>query len=371
MKKPYYRGGRQRAWFYDDVILVDGKPKRKQVRLTERCDKNDDSESAAFDEWNKRRKEQPTKAETTTATVNALVVKFLEWSKVNKAESTHQFYWTHCTAFADLFGDKPADDVTHDDIDIWLNSEGKPRIGKNGKETDGVTYRDASPTYKANACRALARCYNWGRRRKVKRGQPRLCTVSPLEDYEGRPVAERRATYIESEEWDRLLSAMTDEHFRDIAKFLRLTGCRPIEGRRLTAAHWDGERTVTFARKESKGGKRERRIYLDPQAAEIVARLAAQYPQGELFRTREGKPWKRDRLCRAFQRAAKAAGLSVSAYTLRHAFVTDGLDSADYETMAHLAGHVDSSMIQRTYEEPTGNRKRSLIAAAERVAAGR
>ena len=254
MKKPYYRGGRQRAWFYDAEIIADGKPKRKQVRLTERCEKNDDSESAAFRRWNEIRDQQP--AETTTGTVNALVIKFLEWSKVNTKDSTHQFYWSHCTAFADIFGHKLADDVTHDDIDAWLDSEGKPRIGKNGKPTAGVTYRGRSDDYKANGCRALARCFNWGRKRKIKQG-PRLCTLSPLEDYEGRPVAEPRETYIEPVEWDRLLSSVTDEHFRDIATFLRLTGCRPIEARILNAAHWDGELTVTFARKESKGRKRK------------------------------------------------------------------------------------------------------------------
>ena len=365
MKKPYYKAGKHNAWFYDTEVIEDGKPKRRPVRLTDRCKKNDDSESEAFERWEEKRKQQP--AETSAGTVNALVVKFLEWDKEQVRlgkldQTTHQFYWTHCTAFADLFGQKLVDDVSHDDLDAWLDSKGKPRIDKNGKPTAGVTYRGRSDDYRANACRALARAFNWGRKRK-----PRLCVTSPLEDYE-RPVSQPRDVYLTPDEWDRFFSFITDPHFFSIATFLRTTGARPREARILTKREWDGDRTLTYTRRDSKGKRRKRVVYLPQQAAEIVARLAAERPEGPLFTTATGKPWNRHALGRAFTKVAKRAGLPATSYVMRHSWVTDGLEKHDSATVAKLAGHTSSAMIEKVY----GHRDRhpqSLIDAAERAIA--
>ena len=208
MRKPYYKDSHQ-AWFAD----IHG----KTTRLTDRCAKDNESKTAAVKRWHElTAAEQPAGPDITCT---AIIARFLEWSKANKADATHGFYWTHLTSFGDFIGTKRVRDVTPTHVEKWLGTKGKPRKDKNGKDTAGVSYAGRSDTYRANACRALARLFNWG----VKM---RLIPSSPISGYE-RPSYQPRETYVSPEEWDKLKACITDDSFRDIAMFLALRAAGP------------------------------------------------------------------------------------------------------------------------------------------------
>ena len=101
-----------------------------------------------------------------------------------------------------------------------------------------------------------------------------------------------------------------------------------------------------FKGEEVQGGT----IWLCEDAAAIVRRLALQRPTGPLFLTPEGNPWNRFRLGEAFGRLSKKAKVPMSAYSLRHSWITDALTrGVDPVTVSKLAGHRDLSMISRVY----------------------
>lgn len=72
-------------------------------------------------------------------------------------------------------------------------------------------------------------------------------------------------------------------------------------------------------------------------------------------------------ICRAWHTALKRAGISrrIRPYDLRHAFATYALaGNADIGSVARLMGHVDASMILKTYQHVQDAQKRAAVEAA-------
>ena len=96
--------------------------------------------------------------------------------------------------------------------------------------------------------------------------------------------------FLKPEQWRELLGAISDRQFADIVAFMLFTGARPQESRVVEARHYDkAHNRLVFSRYESKGEKRQRVIYLNDTAQEIVERLIKRYPEGTIFRNREEK----------------------------------------------------------------------------------
>ena len=96
--------------------------------------------------------------------------------------------------------------------------------------------------------------------------------------------------FLKPEQWRELLGAISDRQFADIVVFMLFTGARPQESRVVEARHYDkAHNRLVFSRYESKGEKRQRVIYLNDTAQEIVERLIKRYPEGTIFRNREEK----------------------------------------------------------------------------------
>jgi integrase len=133
---------------------------------------------------------------------------------------------------------------------------------------------------------------------------------------------------------------------RDLLTVLHETGCRPQEARLVTAKNLVGM-TWTFTR--GKGG-RPRTVHLSQRAYEICRKLALKYPDGPLFRNSRGAGWSSAALVGRFERLAKRVGFAVTAYSLRHTFITSALErGVDPITLATLVGHSDLKMIQKHY----------------------
>ena len=167
-----------------------------------------------------------------------------------------------------------------------------------------------------------------------------------------KPARKVREFFLQPEQWRALLEAISDRQFADVVAFMLFTGARPQEARVVEARHYDkAHGRLVFSRYESKGEKRQRAIYLDDTAREIVERLIKQYPEGTIFRNREGNAWTKNAFNCRFRRLKKKLNMpELCAYTCRHSFahwkLTSGIDS---QIVSKLLGHVDGRMLATRY----------------------
>jgi integrase len=259
-------------------------------------------------------------------TVRELATVFFAWCQQHKASTTVHWYKRHINSFIDHVGERlKVRDVKPYDVDRWLTSK----------------YQSSGDNNKNGAVRAISRLFNWA----SKIG---LIPKNPIPKIE-RPAYQPREVYITPENWQRLIDAVQPGPFLDLLRFMRATGCRPFEARTVEARHFDGE-CIEFERSESKG-KTHRRVIPLPQAAlAIVKRLAAQYPEGPLFRSMSGKPWTEFTMNTIFDNWEKKLGFELFPYAVRHTFATDALTNGnDPITTATILGHRDCSMLMRVY----------------------
>jgi integrase len=138
---------------------------------------------------------------------------------------------------------------------------------------------------------------NWGlKTRKIK--------ANPLYGIE-RPTPGSRELVIDFDQFLELLTHVSDKSFRDVLLFLWATGARPQEFRVIEARHVSGK-TVTLDRKQSKGKKFRRKIWLNENASEIVNRLCVLHPTGPIFLKTRKKPWRRNQL------ASQSIGVAIN-----------------------------------------------------------
>lgn len=121
-------------------------------------------------------------------------------------------------------------------------------------------------------------------------------------------------------------------------------------GERREARHIDRDSgRVIVPPSEAKTGK-PRLIYLVPDALEIVGRFAAAHPEGPIFRNARGGPWCKNSTSSALFRLRQRSGVSFCLYDLRHSYATHALQrGVDPITLAHLMGHVDTTMLAKVY----------------------
>lgn len=141
--------------------------------------------------------------------------------------------------------------------------------------------------------------------------------------------------------------------FRRFMMFLRQTGARPGEAKRLTTRHVDIENRVCILaeHKTAKKTGRPRRIYLNEVAAEILAPLLDQAaPDNVLFRNSLGRAWRSNSLEKNWRKLRLRANLPKDAklYGCRHMFGTNAiLNGVDTMTAATLLGHSGLATVTR------------------------
>jgi integrase/recombinase XerC len=197
------------------------------------------------------------------------------------------------------------------------------------------------------AIRSVQRAVNWARKGR-RPYLPESC--DPLRGLE-KPPQVAREKYLTPDEYAVVMSRITHQPFRDLLTVVWETGCRPQEARTASAEHLDraGARWV-FPRKKSKGKKRQRIVYLNPRAFEVVLRNVGKYPQGPTLRNGDGKPWTDASVGNHFYRYNKKYGNLHCLYDFRHGFCTRALKAGvDPVTVSVLMGHADTSMVTRVY----------------------
>jgi len=262
-------------------------------------------------------------------TVAALCEAFLEWCGRRRSAGTYQWYKDYLDTFYVYHGDKlRASKLRPFHVTDWIDAR----------------YGSCSDSTKYNATRAIVRVCNWA----VKEGH---LDRSPLRGIE-MPTPATRESVITPAQFAMILARVKDQAFRDVLLFLWNTGCRPQELRAIEAQHVDGDK-VTLTRKQSKGKKHRRVIYLNETAAEIVRRRCEAFPEGPIFRTYKGsRPWSKNAFKCRFQRLRKDDDSldGLCSYTMRHSYITESLSrGVDCLTVALLCG-TSVRMIEKTYQ---------------------
>lgn len=201
-------------------------------------------------------------------------------------------------------------------------------------------------TAQNDAVAIVQRMLNWAVEQKYLASNP----ISGME----KPKRKRRDICYTPGQWE-LIRQHAQEPFGSLLDFLYLTGCRPLEARKLEARHLH-DSLIIFPAVESKGEQEPRVIYLTADAKSIVELLIEQRPNGPLFRNLRGEPWTKDAIKNRLNRISSKVGFRVIAYGLRHSWATQALMSGvDSTSVAHLMGHRDTTMVNRVYGHLTKN----------------
>jgi integrase len=171
-------------------------------------------------------------------------------------------------------------------------------------------------------------------------------TESPLSKMRLPPSISRGdEVFLTNDQWEKIIAAVDDVDVFDVLMLLHETGCRPGEIRLLEAKYFDEVgKCIVFPKVESKGGKIQRIIHLNPVAMEIVKRRVSVQPEGKLF---SFSATKLDTFC---TRISKKTGIKFVPYALRHDFCTRAIIAGiDLQTLSILMGHCDLKMISKIY----------------------
>ena len=172
------------------------------------------------------------------------------------------------------------------------------------------------------------------------------------------------------EETHRRIVNETTGDFRQLCRFLWLTGCRPTEATSLTAPAVDVESgTITLKKHKTRHKGKTRILYLCKEAIEILADQRAKYAgEGFLFRGLRGKPLSLQAMTMRFQRISEKVGRTVTSYMYRHTWATRALSAGIPDTqVAAMLGHSSTAMIHKHYSHVSEN-ARLLKGVAEKVA---
>ncbi|MBY0233179.1 MAG: tyrosine-type recombinase/integrase, partial [Gemmataceae bacterium] len=172
-----------------------------------------------------------------------------------------------------------------------------------------------------------------------------------LKGFKKPPEGVREAT-LSPDEVDKVLAAVDDKDpFKDFLLALKLTGARPSELRRVTAADLRDGTWVLKVHKNSKKTAEPRVIYLTPEVEAMARRLAAKHSEGPIFRNgRYGTPWSSAGIEQRFWKLQAKLGFTVSSYLFRSYYCTEGLKrGVDVAHMSALLGHKSTAMVMRHY----------------------
>ncbi len=264
-------------------------------------------------------------AHASPESVSGIFGMFLEWLAANRSANTYDWHQKRLTYFLMDNPDFFADDLKPIHVQSWIDKK-----------------KHWSSGYKHGVVSALKGAFNWA----VKMD---LLVKSPIKAL-SKPPPGRREEFFTKAEFESLLAQFKDQEFRDVLRFMWFTGARPQELRNTEARHVKPGHIV-FAREESKGKRRERIVFLVPEAQEIVDRLTKEHPSGPIFRNARGGKWTANSFACRFSRLSDKTGVSQCMYMIRHGYAHYALTEAKLspEVVATLMGHQDTRQLMQTY----------------------
>jgi integrase len=263
-------------------------------------------------------------------TVGGLCDHYLEWIAHTRRPLTLEWYQRHLSGFAAHVGvDTAAGIIRPRHVTGWLQAHGW------------------SPSTECGAITAVKAAWSWGR----KQG---YLDDDPLKVMDRPPIA-TRDEILSEEQFEATLAATKDREFRDFLTVMHETGMRPSEAMALEARHIDFEaRAAVLDSKTTSTTGRKRVVYLSDRALDLFRELAGRWPEGPILRNTRGRPWTRFATkCRFWRLRNKLGfGHELTAESLRHGYLTDALEQGTpIATVAELAGHKGTQMIERRYSK--------------------
>lgn len=310
MRKPFFVKSRN-SWY----VWLNG----KQEKLG-----TDISEEDAYTKYEELKRTSGSIRASTP--VCLLMDRFLQFVKERKGERTLEWYQGHIQPFIDFIGKRlTVGHLRPHHVTDWVAKDHK---GDSHNTIHG-------------AIRAVQRPFNWA----VKQG---YLTRSPISSVE-KPTPTPREAFISPDQWNKMMTLVTDDAERDFLTALRETGCRVQEIRRVEARHLVGS-TWIFPTSEAKGKRRPRIIYLTDAALEIAKRRGKKFPTGPIFRNRKGTPWTRNAIKCRFRKFKQLGIKNLCATVIRHVYTTEALQNGvNPIALAELLGHSDITTLSRNY----------------------
>ncbi|MBI2806519.1 MAG: tyrosine-type recombinase/integrase [Planctomycetes bacterium] len=259
--------------------------------------------------------------------------KYLAHVQKNRKERTYQWYRDTLKHFCKEVGrDLTVEELIPHHLTEWADR-----------------HHEWSSTTRFDYIRAVQGVFRWGIRQ-------RLITTNPIE-YVEKPSPESREIILTDKQWKAILASyLEDDPFRDLLVFARSSGARPQESKKIEARHMQQDgRVAVFLKKESKNkGKRRRNrvLYLPPPLRPMLQRLCEKYPEGPIFRNKDGNPWTTNAIRSRFRRIRKKLKIEqLFMYAIRHTWETHMLLEQPLQLVAELAGH-DAKTAMATYHHP-------------------
>jgi integrase len=264
-----------------------------------------------------------------TLTVGKLVERYLADAQRRMAPNTFRVVRDFANSFAKASGTLPADAVRKHHLEAWIAQH--PTWGQT-TEWDAKT--------------RLVTLFHWA-------VDQELIPANHIRRIRKPPVKSRgRQALISPEDHARLIAGASPA-IRHVLLALHQTGSRPGEVIGVTAAEFYPEQGLWVLNKHKTAHKgRQRIVYLTAEVTALCQQLAANYPEGPLFRTSSGKPWyDSNYLAQRIRALCKRLGIrGIIAYGYRHGFATDALANGVPDAqVAELLGHSGTAMLHRHY----------------------
>jgi integrase len=215
--------------------------------------------------------------------------------------------------------------------------------------------RPWSDTHRANYLCTVEQAARWAGRKDFRLSKPEKQPAGP--------------DVVIPEDVHRLVLVATRGDWRQVVRFLWLTGCRPGEAAAVTADLVDwAAGVVHFKDHKTRHKRRPRLLYLCPEALAVLREQRAKHGDGgHLFRGKGGRPFSRAAFTMKFQRISERVGRRVTSYGYRHSFATRALEKGVPEAqVAALLGHATTAMLFRNYSHLT-TQARTMKAVAARL----
>jgi integrase len=233
-------------------------------------------------------------------------------------------------------------------LEPFITTWGNVRVGRLRKQhvQAWVKAKKYNPTSAAKAIGVLKRAFNWAVEEEHIPRNPVAHVRKP------RPLTRDRT--LTPDERKLILDSIRDEPFRQFVTALSLTGCRPGEVARVTAADVDLAKGlwVLHQHKTAKKTGKPRLVYLSPDATSLTRQLVEQHPEGPLFLNSRKQPWTRNAIRIRFRNLRKKHPelKGAIAYSYRASYATDALEAGVGEAaVSVLLGHADTTTLHRFY----------------------
>jgi integrase len=277
-------------------------------------------------------------------TVTSVIDAFLEYSSLRDSERTYYERKRYLQLFAEAHGRRLVKECIPFHLRSWVD----------GHKTW------ANDWTRSYVIRCVKRPFNWA----VKEGLTDRNPFAPVEHRCGEP---RRA--MTPEEFTKVIRALgpvrgrisrsisSRVRFLEILVFLRYTGARPSELRKMRWTDIDLDRQeIVLTRHKTSRTQRvpaPRRIRLVQPVLRLLTRVLRRGDGKDLvFVTCLKRPWTRDAIEQRLRRLRKDCGVSkdVKIYGLRHLFATAAvLNGVDLKTLAELLGHTTTRVVEQHY----------------------